>query len=138
MTRSLAYYVTWLREDFSEYCGRRLQEIGLSQGLLFFILYVGKHPGCSPKALAEALRMDFGHVARSLSKLEQAGFIRQEQNPRDRRAHLLCLTDHGQTAFALSYDLFDEWDREVLGQIEEADREQLLALLGQLTPALEG
>ena len=37
MTQSLAYYVTWLRRDFTEYCGRRLQEVGLSQGLLFFI-----------------------------------------------------------------------------------------------------
>lgn len=138
MTQSLAYYVTWLRRDFTEYCGRRLQEVGLSQGLLFFILYVGKHPGCSPKALAEALRMDFGHVARSLSKLEQAGFIRQEQNPRDRRAHLLRLTDRGQAAFSLSYDLFDEWDREILGKIGDSDREQLLELLGQLTPAVEG
>ena len=138
MTRTLAYYVTWLRKDFADYCGRRLQEIGLSQGLLFFILYVGKHPDCSPKALAQGLRMDFGHVARSLTKLEQGGFIRQEQNPRDKRAHLLRLTDRGQAAFALSHDLFDEWDSRVLEQMERPEREQLLELLGQLAPGTEG
>ncbi len=133
MTRSLAYFVTLLRKDFTEYCGRKLQEIGLSQGLLFFILYIGKHPGCSPRELAGALKMDSGHVARSLTKLEAAGFIYQEQNQRDRRAHVLRLTAKGTEAFELSHALFFQWDSDILKEMGGEEQELLFALLERLT-----
>ena len=55
MVSSIAYYITLLRRDFAGYCSRELGKLGLSQGLLFFILYVGRHPGCTPGQLAAAL-----------------------------------------------------------------------------------
>lgn len=138
MTHSLAYYVMLLRKDFTEYCSQKLQEIGLSQGLLFFILYIGKHPGCSPKGLGEALKMDSGHVARSLTKLVQAGFIFQEQNQKDRRAHILRLTAKGEEAFELSHALFFQWDREVLKDMDEEEQKLLLGVLERLTEGTSG
>lgn len=46
MLQSFAYYVSILRKDFTEYCSNQLSGAGLSPGQLYFILYVGKHPGC--------------------------------------------------------------------------------------------
>lgn len=129
MVKTFAYYITRLGKDFNRYCGARLQELGLSQGLLYFILYIGNHPGCSPRELGGALQMDGGHVARSLVKLEQGGFIRQEQNPRDKRAHVLKLTARGADAFRDSHDLFHQWDQEVLGEMSYGERQLLLSLL---------
>ena len=57
MVSSIAYYITLLRRDFAGYCSRELGKLGLSQGLLFFILYVGRPPGCTPGQLAAALHM---------------------------------------------------------------------------------
>ena len=65
MFDTFAYLITSLRKDFTEFCNEKLQEMGLTQGLLFFILYAGKHPQCSPKELTEALHMDTGYCARS-------------------------------------------------------------------------
>ena len=81
MFDTFAYLITSLRKDFTEFCNEKLQEMGLTQGLLFFILYAGKHPQCSPKELTEALHMDTGYCARSLAKLEEKGFLVQERNP---------------------------------------------------------
>ena len=138
MPPSLAYYATLLRKDFSDYCNRRLSEIGLTQGMLFFILYVGRHPDCSPKALAQALHMDAGHTARSISKLEQGGFLLQEADPRDRRAHVLRLTWAGEEAFRMSHELFTQWDDEALRPLSGGEREQLMALLKKLIHMEEG
>lgn len=132
MISSFAHYVSLLRKDFTDYCARRLSEAGLSQGQLYFILYVGRHPDCSPRMLAEALHMDGGHTARSLAKLEQGGFLVQKQDPRDRRAHVLHLTERGDNAFRLSYDLFAQWDNTVLGDFTPEERTQLMALLTRL------
>ena len=75
MFDTFAYLITSLRKDFTEFCNEKLQEMGLTQGLLFFILYAGKHPRCSPKELTEALHMDAGYCARALAKLEEKGFL---------------------------------------------------------------
>lgn len=132
MITSLAYYVTLLRKEFTDYCNQHLSEIGLSHGMVFFIIYIGKHSPCSPKELSKELRMDIGHTARSLAKLEQGGFITQEVNPDDRRARILKLTETGEKAFALSHELFLEWDKEALKPFTREERETLRNLLDKL------
>ena len=37
-----------LHRRFAAYTTQRLQELGLSFGMMYFIIYVGKHPGCTP------------------------------------------------------------------------------------------
>ena len=137
MIHSLAYFVTILRKNFTDFCNLQLQEMGLSQGLLFFIIYVGKHPGCTPKELTEALRMDVGHSARTITKLVNGGFLNQTVNPKDHRSHILMLTAEGEKAFQTSYDLFAQWDEEVLEPFSQEEREQLMGLLYRLTNQVE-
>ena len=135
MPESLAYYVMLLKKSFTGYCSERLQELGLSQGLLYFILYIGKHPGCSPSSLAGGLQMDNGHVNRCLAKLIHGGFISQEINPDDRRGRILRLREKGTEAFRISHDLFTRWDNEIMQEMPEADRKYLLSLLQGLAAA---
>ena len=137
MLSSLAYFATVLRKDFTDYCNKRLSDMNLSQGQLYFILYIGKHPDCSPKELAEGLHMDMGHTARALVKLEQGGFLSQKQDLKDRRAHVLRLTEAGEAVFHLSHDLFSQWDDETMASFTPEEREQLLSLLQKLI-RLEG
>lgn len=137
MIQSFSYFVTLFQKDFSYYCSQKLQQIGLTQGLLFFILYIGRHPECSPRQMSKALHMDPGHAARSLAKLIQMGFIRQTDNPKDRRAHMLSLTEKGASAFQLSHDLFYQWDEEYLKCLSSDEKEQLFRLLSSLASGLE-
>lgn len=132
MVTSLAYLVTILKNEFSNYCNGRLEEIGLTQGLLFFILYIGRKQTCSPKQLTEALRMDAGYATRSLAKLEKEGFIIQAINPKDRRARILELTEQGKEAFAFSHELFYEWDAQIMKELDPQQKEALLDSMQQL------
>ena len=125
MFDTFAYLITSLRKDFTEFCNEKLQEMGLTQGLLFFILYAGKHPQCSPKELTEALHMDTGYCARSLAKL-------QERNPADRRARMVTLTEEGEKVFRASYDLFAKWDEEVLKDLTPAQKAELMGTMKKI------
>ncbi len=133
MQDSLAFQVTMLRKNFTDFCNAELRERGLSQGQLFFVLYIGRHPACSPKEIGADLHMDSGHVTRSLAKLEQAGFIEQHTNPEDRRARTLSLTQTGEEAFRVSHELFGRWDDEVMANMDPEQRSQLMSLLSELT-----
>lgn len=138
MKSTLSYAIMVLQKNFVSFSNRELQKLGLSQGLLYFILYVGNHPGCSQKELAQRLHMDAGHVTRSLNKLEQNGFITMEQNKEDRRVHMLYLQKKGEEAFLFSHSLFSRWDQAVLSEMTEADQQQLLSYTSQLARKIGG
>ena len=55
-----------LHRAFAAYTSQRLQELGLNFGQMYFILYVGKHPDCTPSELTKELHLDWGHSQRSL------------------------------------------------------------------------
>ena len=57
--KTLSYYSTIFYRSFAAFTGEQLQAVGLNFGLLFFIIYVGKHPGCSPSELTKALHLDW-------------------------------------------------------------------------------
>jgi DNA-binding MarR family transcriptional regulator len=91
----------------------------------------------------EPLRMTeladrLGIVPRSLTTvvdaLEQAGLVRREVDPRNRRAILLRLTDHGA---AVRNDLREARRRaaeDLFTPLGPADRQSLAALLTRLDP----
>lgn len=132
MTKSLAYFVTLLRRDFVSYCNQRLSDIGLSQGQLYFILYIGKHPDCSPKELTQALKIDAGHTNRSLTKLKQAGFLTQLVSPHDRRVHILRLTEKGQKTYHFSHELLIQWEEKVICSLSSNEQTLLISLMKKL------
>lgn len=93
-----------LHREFAAYTTQRLQELGLSFGLIYFVLYVGKHPDCTPSELTKDLHLDWGHSQRSLNKLAEDGF-------------LVC------------HQVFIDWDAQSLGGLTAQERQQLLTLL---------
>ncbi|MDO4330229.1 MAG: MarR family transcriptional regulator [Lachnospiraceae bacterium] len=129
MNKSLAYYVSILRREFVSSCNHQLQLYDLSVGLVYPILYIGNHPGCSPKNVILALHMDWGQGQRSLDKLEARGLLRKEKNPEDRRAYLLYLTDQGQEIFQKSREMTAAWDEEQLAILTDEEQRLLLQLL---------
>ena len=84
-----------LHKAFAAYTSQRLQELGLNFGQMYFILYVGKHPDCTPSELTKELHLDWGHSQRSLVKLVEDGFLTREKLGRSYR---LRLTSQGSVS----------------------------------------
>ena len=116
--RRLALLVSGLRHNFQEICAERLKEVGLSQGLVYFVLYVGAHEGCTQTEMNNALRVDVGYSTRSVSKLVEAGVIERAPNPADGRSNLLHLTQKGKEVSAFVEELVTEWDEEALSILQ--------------------
>ena len=132
MEKTFSFFARSLEKDFSGFCNEKLQELGLSKGLLYFILYIGKHRDCSPGDLSQNLKFDTGHTTRSIDKLVNMGFVLRQKSDFDKRAYLLQLTDKGQAAFLASHDLFSQWDEKILEKISQEERVQLMTLLEKL------
>ena len=126
MFQTSAYYLSVLYKDFYAYAGARLHPLGLNNGLVFFIIYAGKHPGCTPSEMTKALRVDWGHSQRCITKLVDSGFLTKEKVGRRYQLHL---TEKGQEAFEVSHQVFFDWDDQRLTALSEEERRTLFALL---------
>ncbi len=131
---TLSYYIQQLHRSFTLFCGEELRKKGMSVGLMYFILYVCVHPGCTPAELTRDLALDRGYVLRSIQKLVEDGLFQRLPHPGDKRASLLYPTEKGQEIFTLSHQLLHRWDAAVLDAITPAERKQLFALLQKLQP----
>lgn len=128
MFGTFSFYSSVFYRGFVAYTTRQLQALGLNFGSLFPVLYVGKHPGCSPSRLTQTLGLDWGYSQRSIAKLVEDGFLTKEKSGRTYR---LDLTEKGQQAFSVSHQVFFDWDKQVLAPLTQEERQQLLALLAK-------
>ena len=135
MFETLSYYSVLLYKDFNAYTAGALQSLGLSFGSLPFLLYVGKHPLCSPAELTRALGMDWGHCQRTLTKLEEGDFLTREKVGRSYR---LQLTESGSHAFTMSHQVFSDWDRARMQNLTAQEQDTLLGILQKLTGEMGG
>lgn len=128
MFQTLAYYATVFHRSFVAYTTQRLQALGLSFGSLFPVIYVGKHPGCTQAELTAALHLDWGYSQRCVTKLVEDGFLTREKSG---RAYHLDLSEKGREAFAVSHQVFFDWDQETLSRLSDAEQQQLFSLLAK-------
>lgn len=132
MQIKLAYYISELRRDFVNECSRKLQEVELTPGILYPMLYIGRHPGCSPKEVTEALNMDWGLAHRTLDKLVNDQLIIKEKNPLDRRRSSLNLTEKGTLVFRQSHHLIVSWNEEKLSRLTPQEQTCLESALKKM------
>lgn len=135
MFGTLAYYSSVFYRDFTAYTSAKLEKLGLHFGLLFFLIYVGKHPGATPSELTETLHLDWGHSQRCITRLVEGGFLTKEKVG---RRYQLNLTEKGQEAFAVSHQVFFDWDAQHLTALTPEERDTLFALLRKVRGGKEG
>ena len=130
--RLLSYYVDSMHREVCLFCAERLRKEGISVGLMYFILDVCKHPGCTPAQLARDLGLDRAYALRAINKLVENGFLDRVTHPTDGRATMLYATEKGEHIFSLSQELLRRWDMQMLDGMTESEQEQLFALLDKI------
>jgi DNA-binding MarR family transcriptional regulator len=101
-------------------------------------LTVLRHRGdCTQQGLAATLEMDGTNVVGLLNELEAENLIERRRSPEDRRRHVVELTDAGAMQLAKAELALAAVEDEVLGTLDESQRETLHALLLQAAQAGE-
>lgn len=132
MEITFAGYISELRRDFTEFCDKELSKDNITVGLLYPILYINNHEGCTPKQVANAIDMDTGYLTRILKKLEQLNMITRQSNDEDKRSIRLFITDNGKKIFAKSHQLFKQWDEITLNRLTKDETEQLMNIMKRI------
>jgi DNA-binding MarR family transcriptional regulator len=82
--------------------------------------------------LAKRMMVTGGNVTGITDQLVQEGLVVREDNPRDRRAYIVKLTDRGRKVFADMARDHEHWILELFDGLSEQEKLQLYTLLAQL------
>lgn len=113
-----------------------LLDIGLSDATWSPLMHIGRSGGgISQRELAARVGIDTSTLVRLLDILAAKGLIERRQDPADRRANLLFLTDDGQLMRARIGAVLDKVEASMLAGLDD---EAMLALTGMLEHIDEG
>ncbi len=102
-------------------------------GRHFSVLAVlGEEKPLAQVEMSERLGIDRNTMVLLLDDLEARGLVTRRRDPRDRRAHLVSLTDGGRNVLAQSTALARRTNDEVFAPLSADERAQLHALLSRL------
>ncbi|HVW41161.1 MAG TPA: MarR family winged helix-turn-helix transcriptional regulator, partial [Amycolatopsis sp.] len=108
-----------------------LAPLGLRPRHMIALTVLRDGGGCSQQALATRLEMDGTNVVGLLNDLEKERLVERRRSPEDRRRHVVELTGAGSERLANAECALAAVENEVLGVLDEQQRETLYELLRQ-------
>jgi DNA-binding MarR family transcriptional regulator len=121
----------WSSRRFSEH----LETIGLTPRMWGALNVLAAESPVSQQQLGRAIGMDPSSMVATIDELERRGLVQRRPHPADRRAHALHITDAGRDTLAAGRKLSMRAQAELLAPLDQAEREQLHALLLRLAQA---
>jgi MarR family transcriptional regulator for hemolysin len=112
-------------------------DYGLSQATGLPVLIIGRlGEGVRPGVLADALGLEPSSLVRVIDHLIESKLLERHDDPQDRRAKILQLTDEGKKTAALMEQALIPFRRKLFGDFEQADVEAALRVLDGLNMIL--
>jgi DNA-binding MarR family transcriptional regulator len=115
---------------------RRFREVlaplGLEPKDFALLRTVATSPGVTQQAIGERMGVKPSRMVAFVDALEQRGLLERRQNPDDRRARELFLTDQGRELLQRAFATAVEHERLLTSDLNEDEREQLMELLARV------
>ncbi len=114
------------------FIGDKLTEYGVSGHHHTYIRAVCERPGISQEALARSNYINKSNVGRNLATLEEAGYVRRETSPSDKRCTLVYPTEKAYELLASINIIVNECNTYLLSALDCEERDEFVRMLGKL------
>ena len=110
---------------------------GLSMPQFGILMQLHYRHNCGVSDLSERFDITSAAASQLVDKLVQGGLIQREEDPNDRRAKLLNLTDKGSQLIQQGLEGRYRWVDQVAGKLTAEEREKVSEALKIMTQAAE-
>ena len=109
--------ITMIARGNTIYLNHHLHDLGINASQLHLLFEISHQKEINQEKIASRCNMDKGAVARSIKKLEEKSLIKREIDNTNRRQNKISLTPKGENILNKCIDLLDNWEMEVLHNI---------------------
>jgi DNA-binding MarR family transcriptional regulator len=111
--------------------------IGISMPQLGILMQIHFHENCGISDISDRFDVTNAAASQLVDKLVQSGLIQREEDPHDRRAKLLNLTEKGKELIQHSTERRYRWVEDVAKKLSAQEREQVHEALNIMTRAAQ-
>ena len=101
------------------------------------VLYEIQHTeNCSAKKIREQISIDEGYLSRILDTFRKKGLITKTPSSKDRRLHIIKLTEKGQREFSRLNEHSNQLISQILEKLSEEQQEELVNMTDRIRELL--
>ena len=117
--------------------GHYAKSTGLSMPQFSVLMQLHHNGACGMSAISERFEVTPAAASQLVDKLVQSGLIQRVEDPNDRRAKLLNLTDKGRDLIRQGIEERYRWVEELAGKLTAEERAQISDALNIMTRAAQ-
>jgi DNA-binding MarR family transcriptional regulator len=103
--------------------------LGMRMKLFVTLNHLRDHSGITQQALQDVVGIDANNCVLMLNEVEALGFARRVRDPRDRRRHIVEITEEGRAALKNAERGMESVEDELFGALSDEERATLRKLL---------
>ncbi|MDT0136407.1 MarR family transcriptional regulator [Acidovorax sp. PRC11] len=131
--RHLTFSLSLLQRAYRAAADRAVAPLGVSQAGGWVVVTVGRHgDGTRQGVIADLLGIEGPTLIRTLDQLVAAGLVERREDPADRRARTLHLTEAGNAILARIEDALNNLRAELFQDVPAEDVRACLRVFGTL------
>ena len=135
--RSVGKYISILYRYAQSYIATHLKPLGIGSGQYMFLVALYKNDGYSQEQLSQSLMIDKATTARAIRKLEEAGYVTRQENPADRRAYGVFLTQKAKQIEHTLFQTLSSMTDIFVADLSEPEKQQLFVALEKMTNSIK-
>lgn len=113
-----------------------LETYGLYPGQPRLLFFIDRQPGCTVSQLVDETEQTKEAISVSVKRLEEAGYLRKEVNPLDKREKFLYLSEKGKTTADVIHNEFHRINDAMFEPLNEEERNQLDEMFQKMSDRL--
>ena len=134
---SAGYLANHMARLFANALAERIRPLGLAPAQFMTLLELWEEDGLTQKGLVQRLDIEQATMANTLKRMERDGLILREENPKDRRAQLIRLTDKARALQDDATSAANEVNGIALSGLSEDERRGFISVMARVIGALQ-
>ena len=137
LTQTLRQFMDVVMQHSMHERSHLAKAIGLSMPQFGILMQIHFHGNCGISEISNRFDITNAAASQLVDKLVQSGLIQREEDPQDRRAKLLNLTEKGKELIKQGTERRYRWVEDVAQKLSPEEREQVNAALNIMTHAVQ-
>lgn len=136
--KSAGYLANHMARLFANALHERIRPLGLAPAQFMTLLELWEGDGLTQKDLVQRLDVEQATMANTLNRMERDGLIEREENPKDRRARVIRLTDKARALQDDAKAAANQVNGIALSGLSEDERRAFVKTITRVIGALQG